>query len=71
MTLAPTIQWRKSSYSNGMGGECVEVATLPADIAFRDSKAPTGPRITVGHRAWGDFVGAIREEGGTLAEQGR
>ncbi|MFD4476250.1 DUF397 domain-containing protein [Streptomyces sp. NPDC058471] len=63
MTLDPTIRWRKSSYSNGMGGECIEVAALPADIGLRDSKAPTGPQITVGHRAWGAFVGAIREDG--------
>ena len=33
-------QWRKSSFSNGQGGACVEVVgTLDA---VRDSKNPTG-----------------------------
>ncbi|MGW2306606.1 DUF397 domain-containing protein [Actinomadura luteofluorescens] len=35
--------WRKSSYSNGMGGECVELAALPGRIYVRDSKDPDGP----------------------------
>ncbi|MEV0252784.1 DUF397 domain-containing protein [Streptomyces sp. NPDC050732] len=61
MTSLPTVQWRKSSYSNGMGGECVEVARLPTDIAVRDSKAPTRPCITVGARAWEGFIGAVRD----------
>jgi hypothetical protein len=42
--------WRKSSYSNGTGGSCVEVAVLTAedehDIAVRDSKDPHGPALT-------------------------
>ncbi|GHC44246.1 DUF397 domain-containing protein [Streptomyces flavofungini] len=62
MTLPPTIRWRKSSYSNGMGGECVEVALLLGDIAVRDSKAVPGPWITVGTGAWESFVGAVRVE---------
>lgn len=53
-------QWRKSSYSNGAGGECVEVAELVGITAVRDSKVPTGPRIAIRHAAWADFVGALR-----------
>ena len=35
--------WRKSSYSGGNGGNCVEVAALPDDSrAVRDSKDPEG-----------------------------
>ena len=37
------IVWRKSSYSGGGGGECVEVAFPPARVAVRDSKNPEGP----------------------------
>lgn len=61
MTLPPTARWRKSSYSNGMGGECVEVAASTEDVAVRDSKVPHGPRLALGSVAWGDFVGALRQ----------
>nr|WP_211258876.1 DUF397 domain-containing protein [Spirillospora albida] len=35
--------WRKSSYSDGMGGECVELAALPGRVLVRDSKDSEGP----------------------------
>ena len=35
--------WRKSSFSNGTGGNCVEVADLRSGQAVRDSKHPEGP----------------------------
>jgi Domain of unknown function (DUF397) len=36
-------QWRKSSYSNGNGGNCVEVEG--AQRGVRDSKNPTGAAL--------------------------
>lgn len=40
-----TRRWRKSSFSGGNGGECVEVAdTLDA---LRDSKNADGPVLSV------------------------
>jgi Domain of unknown function (DUF397) len=59
-------RWRKSSYSNGSGGSCVEIAVLtPASdsepgIAIRDSKDPHGPALTVTARQWRDFTAAIK-----------
>jgi hypothetical protein len=42
--LDPTVvRWRKSSYSAGTGGECVEVAATPGQVLIRDSKNPDGP----------------------------
>ena len=32
------VAWRKSSYSNGMGANCVEVASVGPDVLVRDSK---------------------------------
>jgi Domain of unknown function (DUF397) len=57
--------WRKSSYSNGAGGSCVEIAALAptADehaIAVRDSKDPHGPALTFTARQWRDFTAAIK-----------
>lgn len=40
-----TMRWRKSSYSSGQGGACVELAFAGA---VRDSKNPTGPVLMVG-----------------------
>ena len=48
--------WRKSTYSDGGGGECLEVATCPHTIHVRDSKNPTGPRLTLSATAWADFL---------------
>ncbi|MFD8456516.1 DUF397 domain-containing protein [Streptomyces antimycoticus] len=62
MTDISPLQWRKSSYSNGSGGNCIEMAELKCgETAVRDSKFPDGPVIGVSHRAWVDFVGAVRD----------
>ncbi|MGW2414845.1 DUF397 domain-containing protein [Streptomyces tubercidicus] len=53
--------WRKSSYTNGSGGDCVEVAdNLPGIIPVRDSKAPGGPAIIFPTAAWSSFVTAVK-----------
>jgi len=49
--------WFKSSFSNGQGGECVEVATnLPGIVAVRHSKDPDGPKLVFTPDEWGAFV---------------
>ncbi|MFV0128799.1 DUF397 domain-containing protein [Streptomyces sp. HMX112] len=54
-------RWRKSSYSSGGGGECVEVADdLPGIVPVRDSKAPHGPAVIVPAHAWTPFVNALK-----------
>ena len=53
--------WRKSSYSGGNGGQCVEVArNLPGIVAIRDSKDPGGPRLVVTPGAWRAFSDVVR-----------
>lgn len=52
--------WRKSSYSNGDGGACVEVATLGHEHAVRDSKNPTGNVLAFSNDEWSAFVDAVR-----------
>ncbi|MEU9338198.1 DUF397 domain-containing protein [Streptomyces sp. NPDC048290] len=48
--------WRKSSYSDGAGNNCVEVAHFPAEIGIRDSKNKTGPALVVNAATWSSFV---------------
>ncbi|TYK44567.1 DUF397 domain-containing protein [Actinomadura decatromicini] len=55
-------QWRKSSYSNGGEGACIEVATnLPGLIAVRDSKDPDGSALTFAAVAWRRFVERLKD----------
>jgi len=55
--------WRKSTYSDGGGGDCLEIATnIPDTVPVRDSKHPTGPALLLGPAAWGAFVAEIRQE---------
>ena len=35
-----TLTWHTSSYSNGAGGMCVQVASVDGGVAIRDSKNP-------------------------------
>ncbi|MFI6545388.1 DUF397 domain-containing protein [Streptomyces prunicolor] len=52
--------WRKSSYSNGTGGDCVEVHDdLPGLVPVRDSKAPHGSALLISGVAWAPFVGWV------------
>lgn len=52
-----TFRFVKSSYSN-LSGDCVEVArNVPAIVAVRDSKNPTGPVLRLAPAAWDAFVG--------------
>ena len=50
--------WRKSSYSNQNGGNCLEVAdgTAGNAVPVRDSKIPHGPTLLISAPAWNAFV---------------
>lgn len=53
--------WRKSSFSNGNGGNCVEVArNLPGIVAVRDSKDRNGPALIFTAAEWQAFVSGVR-----------
>ncbi|MFD6281871.1 DUF397 domain-containing protein [Streptomyces sp. NPDC060209] len=59
------MNWRKSSYSNGDGGNCLEVADgFPGLVPVRDSKAPDRPALTFTATHWSQFIDALR--GGAL-----
>ncbi|MFV2174389.1 DUF397 domain-containing protein [Actinomadura sp. LOL_016] len=67
MTYQQAIQWRKNTYSDHAGGNCVEVADLTAVIGIRDSKNPDGPKLALGRDAWRALVLEIRADGHTTS----
>jgi hypothetical protein len=53
--------WRKSSYSGGNGGNCVEVAgNLAGIVAVRDSKDPDGPALIFTPDEWRTFAAGVK-----------
>ncbi|MFD7060435.1 DUF397 domain-containing protein [Streptomyces sp. NPDC059906] len=57
-----TVTWRKSSYSNQDGGECVEVAPGLPFVPVRDTKDPARGALLFTAPAWAAFVGGVRRE---------
>jgi hypothetical protein len=53
--------WRKSSYSNGQGGDCLEVAdNVSGFVPVRDTKRPGGPTLEFTAAAWSAFVEDVK-----------
>lgn len=56
--------WRKSTYSDGGGGDCLEVAdNIPGTVPVRDSKNPSGPALIFRPAVWAAFVLEMRRAG--------
>ncbi|MFD3564168.1 DUF397 domain-containing protein [Streptomyces sp. NPDC058686] len=63
VTDASTLtMWRKSSYSGGSSGDCLEVNddACAAHVPVRDSKNPHGPAVVFTSGAWTAFLGAVK-----------
>ncbi|HVV23468.1 MAG TPA: DUF397 domain-containing protein [Pseudonocardiaceae bacterium] len=54
--MAENRKWRKSSYSGGGSGACVEVAVGPTVVGVRDSKNTDGPILALDVTAWRRFL---------------
>ena len=52
--------WRKSTYSDSSGGNCVEVAGGASSVVVRDSRDPAGPVLAFGQAAFGVLARDIR-----------
>ncbi|GAA2457474.1 DUF397 domain-containing protein [Streptomyces macrosporus] len=57
------LAWFKSSYSDGEGGACVEVAAGPGTVHVRDSKDRQGPRLAIAPAQWAAFVSHVAKLG--------
>ncbi|MFB7675618.1 Scr1 family TA system antitoxin-like transcriptional regulator [Kitasatospora purpeofusca] len=56
-------EWKTASYSQGNGGDCIEVATNVAQVEqvvpVRDSKDRQGPELGFSPAAWSAFVAGV------------
>lgn len=55
--------WRKSTYSGGTGGSCVEVADAQGSVTVRDTKQDKADRRTVVEfslSAWSEFIATLK-----------
>lgn len=56
------LPWRKSSRSNGNGGNnCVEVAIHDSAVGVRDSKNPEGGVLVFPPAVWGSFMASAKD----------
>lgn len=54
------MDWRKSSYSSGSGGACVETASDAGMILVRDTTNRDGATINVSASAWRGLLNEVR-----------
>jgi hypothetical protein len=57
------VTWRKSSYSGGNGGNCVEVGAPAATdrVLVRDTKDRQGPMLAFTPRTWRNFAERVKQ----------
>ncbi|QVQ51742.1 DUF397 domain-containing protein [Spiractinospora alimapuensis] len=61
--MTNNLPWRKSSYSQPEGPNCVECAALtPGAVAMRDSQNPGAAVLPFPHTEWAAFIGAVKRE---------
>lgn len=55
------LAWRKSSFSGGNGGQCVETANLPdGGRLVRNSKDPNGSAVQFTAAEWTAFISGVK-----------
>jgi Domain of unknown function (DUF397) len=54
------MDWRKSSYSNANGGQCVETASQAGTVLVRDTTNRDGGTLAVTAKAWQRFTDALK-----------
>ena len=58
------VTWRKSTYSGGNGGNCIEVGT-PAEadrVLVRDTKDRPGPVLAFSPETWRGFANQVKSD---------
>jgi hypothetical protein len=52
--------WRKSTYSDANGGQCLETASANGVIQVRDAADRDGVTLSVPAAAWHEFTDALK-----------
>jgi Domain of unknown function (DUF397) len=52
--------WRKSSYSDGQGGDCVETASGNGVVLVRDTTDRDGGTLAFSAETWQTFVTGLK-----------
>ncbi|TDC60322.1 DUF397 domain-containing protein [Actinomadura sp. GC306] len=55
------LSWKKSSHSDNLGGNCVELASLAGGVGVRDSKNPDGPRLHLAPATFRALLTVLKE----------
>jgi Domain of unknown function (DUF397) len=55
------LEWRKSSYSDDQGYDCVEVAVHEGQVLIRDSKRSDGPTLAFTPSEWRAFISGVKD----------
>ena len=55
-----TPAWRKSTYSGGSGGDCVEAASAVGTVMVRDTKDRDGQTLALTSGAWKTFTASLK-----------
>jgi hypothetical protein len=66
--MSGELTWRKSTYSDTEGSNCVEVAPTPHTVHVRDSKDPDGPVLSFAHPAWTEFIRTVGRDAAPPSE---
>ncbi|GAA4300917.1 DUF397 domain-containing protein [Actinomadura luteofluorescens] len=56
------LSWKKSSYSDNLGGNCVELAQLGEDVGIRDSQDPDGPKLLLAPTAFRALLADLKQQ---------
>lgn len=59
---ASHVAWRKSTYSNESGGNCVEVAELPSTMLVRDTQHRHLGHVEFPASTWSAFIHSVKRE---------
>ena len=55
-----SMNWRKSSYSGGNGGSCVEVGQARRGVLVRDTTDRSGPALAFSPAVWRRFADQLK-----------
>lgn len=55
------LSWKRSSHSDNLGGNCVELASLAEGVGVRDSKDPDGPRLHLTPTTFRAFLADLKQ----------